>query len=135
MYCMTSRVMKKILNPHSTYSSRNPQMILPIKPQELQNPKQKNPNPYLNKATQDKKKVSLTVHVRFLSINLQYLIFTFGVFTRMRKSVKSAACVFFYTCHHEVKVVILHPFFLQRFCQQIMYHLVCPLSCSFCKKY
>ena len=41
MYCMTSRVMKKILNPHSTYSSRNPQMILPIKPQELQNPKQK----------------------------------------------------------------------------------------------
>ena len=94
MYCMTSRVMKKILNPHSTYSSRNPQMILPIKPQELQNPKQKNPNPYLNKATQDKKKVSLTVHVRFLSINLQYLIFAFGVFTRMRKSVKSAACVF-----------------------------------------
>ena len=74
------------------------------------------------------------MHVRFLSINLQYLIFTFGVFTRMRKSVKSAAC-FFYTCHHEVKVVILHPFFLQRFCQQIMYHLVCPLSCSFCKKY
>ena len=38
-----------------------------------------------------------------------YLLF--GVFTRMRKSVKSAACVFFYTCHHEVKVVILHPFF------------------------
>ena len=43
MYCMTSRVMKKILNPHSTYSSRNPQMILPIKPQKLQNPKQKKP--------------------------------------------------------------------------------------------
>ena len=55
----------------------------------------KNPNPYLNKATQGKKKVSLTVHVRFLSINLQYLIFTFEVFTHMRKSVKSAACFFF----------------------------------------
>ena len=48
----------------------------------------------LNKATQGKKKVSLTVHVRFLSINLQYLIFTFGFFTRMRKIVKSAASVF-----------------------------------------
>ena len=51
--------------------------------------------PYFKKASQGKKKVSLTVHVRFLSINLQYLIFTFGGFTRMRKSVKSAACVFF----------------------------------------
>ena len=30
----------------------------------------------------------------FMNVPLQYLIFTFGVFTRMRKSVKSAACVF-----------------------------------------
>ena len=127
MYCMTSRVMKKILNPHSTYSSRNPQMILPIKPQELQNPKQKNPNPYLNKATQDKKKVSLTVHVRFLSINLQYLIFTFGGFTRMRKSVKSAACVFFTPVTMRWKLLFYTHFFCKDFANKL-----CITSSALC---
>ena len=118
--------MKKILNPH-----RKPQMILPIEAPRITEPK-------TNKKTlplKAKKKVSLTVHVRFLSINLQYLIFTFWGFYPYEKKCKVYCMCFFYTCHHEVKVVILHPFFLQRFCQQIMYHLVCPLSCSFCKKY
>ena len=111
-------------------------MTLPIKPQELQNPKQtKNPNPYLNKATQDKKKSFANCACEIPFHQLAVLDIYFRGFYPYEKKCKVCCMCFFYTCHHEVKVVILHPFFLQRFCQQIMYHLVCPLSCSFCKKY
>ena len=66
-------------------------MILPIEAPRITEPK-------TNKKTlplKAKKKVSLTVHVRFLSINLQYLIFTFWGFYSYEKKCKVCCMCFF----------------------------------------